>query len=231
MKTHRDLINYLSSHEFGISRETLNAMNKIDRRKLLIAIGAPESSVKNAYVDGPVPIVYGQTMSQPSLVAMMIELMDIGGAGGDKKQILEIGTGSVYNALIIGQLLRKKGGTLTTVEIIQPLAASSFKIVNDSKMSNIVSVLHADATKIKCPKKFDRIIATANFENKKHLEKIRKCLKVGGIFIYPVSNSIINSHGDYGQSLIKETKVFTNGKIQINKKLIMQVRFVPIISI
>jgi len=74
----------------------------------------PAAEVRNAYANRPLPIGHGQTISQPYIVALMTDLMNV--KSGDT--VLEIGTGSGYQAAILAEL----GATVCTIEIIEPLA-------------------------------------------------------------------------------------------------------------
>ena len=91
---------------------TLQAMEKVPRHLFV-----PTDSVPRAYGDGPLPIGYGQTISQPYIVAFMTELM----RPGPGRRILEIGTGSGYQAAV----LAAAGSEVFTVEIIPQLAESA----------------------------------------------------------------------------------------------------------
>jgi protein-L-isoaspartate(D-aspartate) O-methyltransferase len=82
-----------------------------------------------AYEDHPVPIGYGATISQPYIVALMTELL----APAKKHRILEIGTGSGYQAAILGQLVAE----VYTVEIVTELASSAAKLLRDLRYNNI----------------------------------------------------------------------------------------------
>lgn len=90
----------------------LQAMRVIDRKNFL-----PDDKHSKAYIDEIVNIGYGATCSQPSLVAAMIDVLDL--KNGQK--VLEIGTGSGYHAALVYQLIRN-GGELTTMEIVPELA-------------------------------------------------------------------------------------------------------------
>ncbi len=99
--------------ERGISDPVaLKAMAGVARHEFV-----PKSLVDHAYDDGPLPIGYGQTISQPYIVALMTELAE----PAPGKRILEIGTGSGYQAAV----LAAAGATVFTVEIIAELAAES----------------------------------------------------------------------------------------------------------
>ncbi len=90
-------------------QRVLEAMRLVPRHRLV-----PSESAKSAYQDRPLSIGYGQTISQPYIVALMTELARV--APGDR--VLEIGTGSGYQAAVLAQL----AGHVYTIEIVEPLA-------------------------------------------------------------------------------------------------------------
>jgi len=95
----------------GISdRNVISAMKKVPRH-----IFVPEESISRSYGDHPLAIGYGQTISQPYIVAYMTELLKL----RKGMKVLEIGTGSGYQAAIIAEM----GCTVYTIEIVEPLAS------------------------------------------------------------------------------------------------------------
>ena len=82
----------------------------------------PKKLVKHAYKDRPLPIGFGQTISQPFIVALMTELLNL----NDKSVVLEIGTGSGYQAAILAEM----GVNVYSVEIISELAERASKVLN-----------------------------------------------------------------------------------------------------
>ena len=90
----------------------LRAMRTVPRHRFV-----PEELVALAYEDRPLPIGHGQTISQPFIVASMTEVLGVGPA--DK--VLEIGTGSGYQAAVLAEIV----ATVLTIEIVQPLAESA----------------------------------------------------------------------------------------------------------
>jgi protein-L-isoaspartate(D-aspartate) O-methyltransferase len=95
------LVNSLS--KMGIREEILHAINKVPRHLFV-----PEVHIDSAYVDTPLPIGHGQTISAPHMVAFMCNLLEL-----DKGQkVLEIGTGSGYNAAVMAELVGKKGNNI-----------------------------------------------------------------------------------------------------------------------
>ena len=96
----------------GISNpDVLRAMESVPRAEFL-----PEGGKRNAGVDGALPIGWGQTISQPSLVALMTQTLVAGGKNTGR--VLEVGTGSGYQAAILSRLARE----VFTMEIVEPLA-------------------------------------------------------------------------------------------------------------
>jgi len=110
--------------------EVLKAMEKVPRHEFV-----PERYQGLAHADRPLPIGYGQTISQPYIVALMTQLLEVGQA--DK--VLEIGSGSGYQAAIMGELTH----AVYTVEIIEELAESATELLHRLGYAN-VQVKHAD---------------------------------------------------------------------------------------
>ncbi len=97
----------------GISdKETLAAMGSVKRHLFV-----PASSRRASYSDHPLPIGYGQTISQPYIVALMTEKLDV----KKGQRILEVGTGSGYQAAVLAEI----GAEVRTIEIIKQLADSA----------------------------------------------------------------------------------------------------------
>ncbi len=109
----------------GIKDErVLRAMRAVERHRFV-----PEELQRLAYIDRPLPIAEGQTISQPYIVALMTELLDLDGY----ERVLEIGTGSGYQAAILAEITEK----VYTIEILEPLAKSSEKLLQDLGYVNI----------------------------------------------------------------------------------------------
>ncbi|MBT8282257.1 MAG: protein-L-isoaspartate(D-aspartate) O-methyltransferase, partial [Muriicola sp.] len=189
----------------GISdRGTLKAMARIPREAFV-----PQSQKPYAYDDRPLPIGDGQTISQPFMVAFMTQELRL--KSTDK--VLEIGTGSGYQAAVLSQIV----DTVYTVEIIPSLAERAFRHLQNLNIDN-VQILTGDGYfgwKEKSP--FDAIIVTAGAETIPPV--LVEQLSDGGIMIIPVG-----PHRGVRQ-LIKLTK--KRGKIK--KTTLMDVRFVPFV--
>lgn len=187
----------------GIRDErVIQAMLKVERDQFV-----PENLRQFAYEDRPLPIGYGQTISQPYIVALMTSLL---GLKGDEK-VLEIGTGSGYQAAILAELTKE----VYTIEIIPQLAKQAESRLKKLGYKNV---------KVKCgdgfegwPEyaPFDCIIVTCAPEEIPPL--LIQQLKEGGRMVIPV--------GKFWQEL--KLVVKENGKIKV--KDIIPVRFVPMI--
>jgi protein-L-isoaspartate(D-aspartate) O-methyltransferase len=161
-----------------------------------------------AYDDYPLPIGEEQTISQPYIVALMTDLLDLKG----NEKILEIGTGSGYQAAVLSQLV----DSVYTIEIVESLANTAKKRLDNLNYKNVV-VKHGDGYKgwpSLAP--FDAIIVTAAPE--KVPQTLIDQLKIGGCIVIPV--------GDKLQELQLITKSSSN---KIKRKTVIPVRFVPMV--
>jgi len=107
----------------------LGAMLRVKRHLFV-----PSNVRHLAYEDCPVPIGEGQTISQPYIVALMTELLALKGS----ERVLEIGTGSGYQAAVLGELVRE----VYTIEILEPLARQSERLLKELDYKNIGSVVN-----------------------------------------------------------------------------------------
>lgn len=178
----------------------LEAMRKVPRH-LFVSEGLKEV----AYTDGPLPIGEEQTISQPYIVALMTELLDL--KGGEK--VLEIGTGSGYQAAILAEIAKE----VYTIEIICSLAEKSEKRLNEMGYKNITVKCGDGYQGWKEQTPFDGVIVTAAPD---HIpQPLVDQLKIGGKLVIPV--------GDLFQELLVVTKTEKG----IKKESIIPVRFVP----
>ena len=178
----------------------LSAVLKVERHLFV-----PKDLQTSAYMDQPLPIGEGQTISQPYIVALMTELLEL--KGGEK--VLEIGTGSGYQAAILAELAKE----VYTIEIIEPLATSAKKLLLQLGYQNIM--VKAGDGYLGWPEvaPFDAIIVTAAPD---HIPKpLLEQLKEGGRMIVPV--------GTYSQVLKKIVK--RSGRIETTD--VIPVVFVP----
>jgi protein-L-isoaspartate(D-aspartate) O-methyltransferase len=167
----------------------------------------PEHLVDQAYRDHPLPIGSGQTISQPYIVALMTEYLELSGT----EKVLEIGTGSGYQAAILAQL----ADTCYTIEVVQQLAEESGQLLREQGYDNVI-VKWGDGYKgwpEHAP--FDRIIITAAPETVP--EDLVEQLAINGRMVLPV--------GGRSQELI----LITKNQRGIKRRDIIPVRFVPMI--
>jgi protein-L-isoaspartate(D-aspartate) O-methyltransferase len=185
----------------GVSDESvLNAMLKVDRHKFV-----PEETRHLAYSDRPLLIGEGQTISQPYIVALMTELLEL--KKGDR--VLEVGTGSGYQAAILAEL----ADHVYTIEIIESLGRSAERLLKELGYSNIDVKIGDGYIGWEEFAPFDAIIVTAA---PPHIpQPLLDQLKEEGRLVIPV--------GGFYQDLKKITKV----KGQIKSQDIIPVVFVP----
>jgi protein-L-isoaspartate(D-aspartate) O-methyltransferase len=189
----------------GVKNESvLDAMLSVPRHLFV-----PEKSMYRAYNDSPLPIGYGQTISQPYIVAYMTEILNL-----DRDSVvLEVGTGSGYQAAILSVLVKK----VYTIEIIPELAESASERLQRLEYNNI-TVKTADGY-YGWPERapFDAIIVTAAAG---HVPPpLIEQLKNGGRMIIPVGGAFMT------QSLVLVIKDETEN---ITTQNIMPVIFVPL---
>jgi len=174
----------------GIKDEgILNVMRKVDRHRFV-----PEEMRHQAYSDRPLPIGEGQTISQPYIVALMTQLLEL--KGGER--VLEVGTGSGYQAAILAEL----ANYVYTIEIIESLGLSAETLLRELGYRNIDVKIGDGYIGWDEFAPFDAIIVTAA---PPHIpQPLLDQLKEGGRLVIPV--------GDYYQELKKVTK--TKGQIE-----------------
>jgi protein-L-isoaspartate(D-aspartate) O-methyltransferase len=182
--------------------DVIRVMKNTPRHKFI-----PANLSDHAYSDNPLPIGSGQTISQPYIVALMTEYLELTGS----EKVLEIGTGSGYQAAVLSPLV----DTCYSIEVVKSLAREASGKLDVMNYDNVV-VKWGDGYKgwpEHAP--FDRIIITA--APPQIPEKLVEQLAVGGRMVLPV--------GSHFQELILITK--TNKGVR--KKNIIPVRFVPMV--
>jgi len=165
---------------------------------------------ERAYEDRPLPIPCGQTISQPSVVAQMTEALEI----TPRCKVLEIGTGSGYQAAILSQLARR----VYTVERHRGLAQVARKLFERLDLANVTVITGDGSQGLPDQAPFDRILLTAAAEDPP--ANLLAQLKPGGIMILPVGQS------DTIQNLIKVVK--TDNGLEYTE--LGEVRFVPLLE-
>lgn len=163
---------YTNIGEFD--KDVMKTIEKIDRSKFV-----PDFVKRDAFRNQPLPIGHGQTISQPYIVALMTHLLDV----QDSDRVLEIGTGSGYQAAVLAELAKD----VFTIEIVPELAKSAAKLLKELEYEN-VAVKEGDGWfgwPDAAP--FDKIIVTAVAEEIP--PQLIKQLKVGGLIVMPVGDS------------------------------------------
>lgn len=194
--------------------DVLNAIERVPRHHFI-----PQAMSDQAYEDIAVPIGLGQTISQPIVVAKMTEALEI----TDRHKVLEIGTGTGYQACVLSKLARR----VYTIERHKPLHVMAEQNFDMLGLRNITAIC-ADGMKgwprihgiDQAP--FDRIIVAAAARSKPPAALIRQ-LTIGGIMIAPVAPE----NGDAGAQMLKRYKKESEDTYSISD--IMPVRFVPLL--
>ena len=179
----------------------LDAMRKVPRHEFV-----PATWHSEAYNDYPLPIGHGQTISQPYIVGLMSQLLDL----KDSDTVLEIGSGSGYQAAVLAELVKH----VYTIEIVQPLAKRAAATLKRLGYKN-VSVRAGDGYKgwpEKAP--FDAVIVTCAPDHVP--EPLTEQLREGGRMVIPV--------GGMG---VQELVLLEKKKGKMTRKTVTRVRFVP----
>jgi len=183
----------------------LKAMERIDR-----AAFVRDTFAERAYDDMPLPIECGQTISQPTVVGLMTQALQV----GPRDTVLEIGTGSGYQAAVLAQLARR----VYTVERYRRLAEAAEARLHALGIAN-VTVITADGSHgLPAQAPFDRIMVTAAAEDPPG--PLLAQLRETGIMIVPVGQS------DTVQRLVKVTR----GPDGTDYDELAPVRFVPLVE-
>ena len=167
----------------------------------------PEEHRKNAYGDRPIPIGRGQTISQPIIVAVMTQLLGL----RKEHKVLEVGTGSGYQAAVLSQL----AGEVFTIEIVEDLGRRAEKTLERLGYRNIHVRIGDGYLGWSAKGGFDRIIVTAAPDHVP--QALVDQLKPGGRMVIPI--------GKIDQNLVVIDKA-EDGKIK--KQRVFSVRFVPL---
>ena len=188
----------------GISAAVLDVMGKVPRHRFV-----PGLLERLAYRDGPLPIGLGQTISQPFIVALMTEMAQ----PGADSTVLEIGTGSGYQAAVLSPLVK----TVCTIEIIPELGQTAAKRLQDLGYANVKTRIGDGYFGWPDCGPFDGIIVTAAAG---HVPPpLVEQLKPGGRMVIPVG-------GVYGPQFLTLVEKTADGRITTRQ--LLTVRFVPL---
>ncbi len=186
-------------------KRVLEAMEKIDRGVFVQGLFADR-----AYEDMPLPISCGQTISQPSVVGLMSQALAV----EPRDKVLEIGTGSGYQAAVLSQLARR----VYTVDRHRRLVRAAQEAFDALGLSNITAMTADGSRGMPDQAPFDRILVTAAAEDPPG--PLLAELKIGGIMVVPVGQS------DAVQRLIKVTRTEDG----FDYEELRPVRFVPLLE-
>ena len=205
IKNNNDLVTELK--EKGISdQKILSAIKKVPR-----ALFIDQASAEWAYENMPLPVECGQTISQPYVVAYMIDCLKL------KKtdKVLEIGTGTGYQTAIISHLCQ----TIYTIEIFSKLFTQAKFNIDKLKIKNIIYKLGNGINGWKDKNFFDAIIVSAASEEIS--SQLLQNLKINGQLIFPKKYPFEN------QKLILIKKI---GENNFKKEKLFDVKFVPLLN-
>ena len=187
------------------NKRVLTAMEHVDRSNYI-----SETFTDRAYEDIALPIGCGQTISQPSIVATMTQALDV----QRRDKVLEIGTGSGYQAAILSQLARR----VYTIDRHSQLIEAARNIFKAKDIANIISFTADGSRGLPEQAPFDRIILTAASDDPP--STLLAQLRIGGTMVLPVGES------DAMQTLVKIEKT----KAGLEYHELRQVRFVPLLE-
>lgn len=198
----RETSQYLDKQ--ALDPRVMKTMGKVLRHEFV-----PTAEQRFAYLNQPLPIGYGQTISQPYIVAVMTDLLK---PASDHK-VLEIGTGSGYQAAILAELVEQ----VYSIEIIKPLGEQAMRRLSRLGYQNVTTRIGDGYYGWEADAPFDAIVVTAAAS---HIPPpLIKQLKVGGRMVIPVGSRFMI------QQLLLVTKEEGN---KITTRQILPVRFVPL---
>jgi protein-L-isoaspartate(D-aspartate) O-methyltransferase len=184
----------------------LHAMERIDRGLFIRGLFA-----NRAHEDVPLPIPCGQTISQPSVVGLMTQALEI----QPRDKVLEIGTGSGYQAAILSLLARR----VYTVDRFRSLVTQAREVFESLGLHNITAFAADGSHGLPDQAPFDRILVTAAAEDPPG--PLLAQLRIGGIMVLPVGQS------DTVQTLLRVTRTGERG---LDYDELRPVRFVPLVE-
>ncbi|MEE4217607.1 MAG: protein-L-isoaspartate(D-aspartate) O-methyltransferase [Xanthomonadales bacterium] len=191
-------------HPPGLSESVLQAMMRVRRHEFV-----PAASRSQAYRNHPLPIGYGQTISQPYIVALMTDLLEL--SAGDT--VLEIGTGSGYQAAVLAELVDR----VYSIEIVEPLANQVKERLSRLGYENVTTRLGDGYYGWEEHAPFDAIVVTAAAS---HVPPpLIAQLKPGGRMVIPVGGQFMTQY----LLLIAKDK-----EGEVTSRQITAVRFVPL---
>jgi len=196
----------LETSRAALSERTMAAMRKVPRHRFVLP-----GDERYAYDNRPLPIGHGQTISQPFIVALMTDLMDL----KPSDRVLEIGTGCGYQAAVLSELARE----VYTIEIVEPLGREAAQRLQALDYRNVVTKIGDGYQGWAEHAPFDAIMVTAAAHDVP--QPLVDQLKPGGRLVIPVGTPW------GGQTLLLIVKG-QDGKL--TRREVLAVRFVPLID-
>ena len=188
----------------GFDEAVLQAMGRVERHRFV-----PAGVVRDAYANHPLPIGHGQTISQPYIVALMTDLLDL----APDDSVLEIGTGSGYQAAVLAELIEQ----VYSIEIIEPLAQQAAERLAELGYTNVTTRLGDGYFGWAEHAPFDAIIVTAAAS---HVPPpLIEQLAPGGRMVIPVGSRFLT------QYLLLIEK---DADGEVRSRQVTAVRFVPL---
>ena len=184
----------------------LNAMTKIPRHEFV-----PQEERLRAYDDAPLPIGYGQTISQPYIVGFMTELLDL----KPDHKVLEVGTGSGYQTAILAEIVRE----VFTLDVLEPHVESAMQRLARLGYTNVRFRVYNGYFGWPEAAPFDRIMVTA--ATPRIPDALVEQLKVGCKMVIPVGEA-------RGEQMLKE--VVKKEPFRMDIRDVAPVRFVPLVE-
>lgn len=177
MLNNRELIDHLIKRRVLVSGTIIDALSSIDR----INFVRPEE-LNRAYMDNPLSIGYGQTISQPYTVVFMLELLQP--EKGNK--VLDIGSGSGWTTALLAYIVQKEGSVLG-MEKVSDLVKFGKNNIEKYNFTN-AKIVQSEEELGKPEEQFDRILVSA--AARKVPDELVEQLKIGGRMVIPVQSSI-----------------------------------------
>ncbi len=205
-ESRRAMVRYQLEDRGVTDPKVLAAMGKVRREAFV-----PAAERDFAYSDGPLPIGHGQTISQPFIVALMTEALQLNGG----ERVLEIGTGSGYAAAVLAEI----AADVFTIERIAELAESARLALEEQGCANIHVKCDDGTLGWKEHAPYDAIVATASGPSVP--KSLKDQLKIGGRLVMPVGSQF------GGQQLMRVTRV---SETDYQHEELDWVRFVPLIG-
>lgn len=197
MKSNTDLVNYLINIGSLSTNNIIEAFFYVDRADFVL-----DAKALDIYEDYPLSIGYGQTISQPRTVAMMLELL----SPKEGEKILDIGSGSGWTTALLG-FIAGESGSVIGIERISELVKFGSGNLNKYNFKNAKIIQAEDELGI-AGEKFDRILVSAAANEFPY--KLIDQLKIGAKLVIPVQNSVIEViKGENGKFETNEHYGFT----------------------